>query len=437
MKLSIYIHLFERDGVCYLFNSKTRFFSAIDKPLYEYLYDGDFEKMPNDIIQILKDKEIIVEDNNLYDFYYEKKLYYFSSIGNLETLELVIAPTTSCNFTCPYCFEGEKQNKRMSKETINDLVSFINNFDNTRKLNITWYGGEPLLAFDIMKDIIAKVRSDCRIDITSQSIVTNGYLINDEVINFMKANKFKSIQITFDGIREHHNQTRCLKGNGEPSFDKILANVNRLVEDLSNELKISLRVNVNKKNEGDFFAMYKSLSERYSGKNIIIYPGFIREEGKGNCQMCYSSLFGKSRLDFYKKLVMKGMEIDFYPKAQDKCCMTCRNNSFIIGPEGEMYKCWSDFNNPDKIVGYIKNNSMINPQLLSRYVYDATIFNDPKCKECKVFPICDGGCSWFRYQNAFGGKKYDLCTFLSDDACLEECLLKDRPKMEKVELKAY
>lgn len=437
MKLSLYIHLFEREGVCYLFNSKTNFFSTIDRTIYESLYDGEFDKIPNDIIKILKDKEIIVEDKNIYDYYYEKKLYYYSSIGNFETLELVIAPTTFCNFACPYCFEGEKQNKRMSKEIINELVPFINKFQSTKKLNITWYGGEPLLAFDIMKDIVTKIKSDSGIIISSQSIVTNGYLINDEVINFMKTNDFESIQISFDGIREHHNQTRNLKGNGKPSFDKILANVERLVTEMPDNTKIVLRVNINKKNEGDFSIMYKSLSERFLGKKVVIYPGFIREEGKGNNQMCYSSLFGQSRFDFYKKIAAKGIIVDFYPKLQDKCCMTCRNNSFIIGPEGEMYKCWSDFNNPDKIVGNIKDKSMTNPQLLSRYVYDATLYNDPKCKECKLFPICDGGCSWFRYKNIFEGKKYDLCTFLSDDARLEECLLKKQPAAEDVALRAY
>ena len=73
---------------------------------------------------------------------------------------------------------------------------------------------------------------------------------------------------------------------------------------------------------------------------------------------------------------------------------------------------------------------------MGRYTFESTIFNDKRCKDCKLFPICDGGCSWFRYKNVFEGKKYDLCTFLSDDTRLEECLLMEQPKSEEISLKA-
>lgn len=423
MRLSLYIHLFEKEGTCYLFNSQTGFFSTIEKAAYESLYNGDFESMSDDVIKLLKEKGIIVENDELFNYYHERKLHYLSSIGNQETLNLVIAPTTNCNFACPYCFEGEKQDKRMSQDTTCNLIKFINHHQDTKNLNIIWYGGEPLAAFDIMKDIVSRIKNDCKITLASQTIVTNGYLINKEVIDFMKTNLFKSIQITFDGIKEHHDQTRCLKSSRKPTYEKILLNIDKLLLNTTEQLEISLRININKENEDDFPIMYKLLHERYPNKRVSVYPGFIREEGKRNGQMCYNSIFGKSKFDFYKKMDAKGINVDFYPHEHNKMCMTCLNNSFIIGPDGEIYKCWNDFNNPSKIVGNIRDEKISNPRLISRYVYESTIFSDNRCKECKLFPICDGGCDWLRYQNNFEGKRYDLCTFFSDDEILEQCLL--------------
>lgn len=436
MKLSLYTYLFERDNKYYLYNSQTSFLSAIDKDFYELLYNHDFEKLEDDVLSVLKEKGIIIDDSHYYDYYYTSRQGFISSIGNLETLELVVAPTTSCNFACPYCFEGEKRNKFMTQEVVEDLVDFVNSYKNTKKLNITWYGGEPLVAFGIMKDIVSKIRSECHITIGEQSIISNGYLINDQVIGFMKENQFKSIQITLDGNEEHHNLTRCLKESQKPTFKTIISNIDRLVQEMPDDFNISIRVNINKENERDFIDIFKMLTEMFPERKISIYPGFIREDGN-NYKMCYNSLFGKARYEFYKNVEKAGIHIDYYPKRQQKGCMTSQEGSFVIGPEGELYKCWNDFNHPERIVGYIKERKMINPQLISKYSLESTIYSDPNCKECKLFPVCDGGCGWFRYQNAFDGKKYDVCTFLSNDAHLEECLLKDLPKPEEVALKAY
>lgn len=437
MKKSLYTYLFSKNKQSYLYNSQTSLLIVISKSLHEKLYNEDFDAIRKDVLEELKKNKIVIEDEHLYDDYHFSRLKYLSSIGNDETLNLVLAPTTGCNFACPYCFEGEKVDRRMSYSVVNDLLSFINSFQNAEKVNIAWYGGEPLLAFDIMKTIVERIKNECKIEIASHSIVTNGYLINNSVIDFMKKNPFKKIQITFDGIKENHNKTRCLKGNQQPTYDKIMSNVDRLISEMSDKTIISLRININKDNEGDFTEMYKLIKSKYpNNSNVVVYPGFIRESNKDCSIMCYKSIYGKSRYDFYKNIAEKGLNVDFYPPKLHKGCMACRNNSLIIGPEGEIYKCWNDFNDPKKIVGYIRDREMTNPTIVSRYAHDTTIYNDPKCKECKLFPICDGGCAWLRYQNIFEGKKYDVCTFLSDDHILEECLLMKSVADKKNAIKA-
>lgn len=439
MKLSLYTYLFCKNGIYYLYNSQTGFLSEIEPVLYEHLYNQDFEEIDKDTLDLLKTKEIIKEDAHLYDYYYCSHLKFLKDIGNEDSLSLAIAPTTGCIFACPYCFEGKKADKRMAKEVIDNLVLFINSFYKAKKLFINWYGGEPLCAFGIIKDIVSRIQNECQIAIASQSMVTNGYLINDEVISFMKENHFKKIQITFDGIEENHNKTRCLKSNSMPTFSTIMSNVEKLAREMPSDFKISLRININKDNEHDYAAMHKLIKKKFSlFGNVGTYPGFIRELNKEGNRICHKSIFGRSRYDFYKTIREENVGVNLYPKIQSKkTCMICRKNAYIIGPEGELYKCWNDFNSPDRIIGYIDEKKITNPSLMGQYAYDATIYGDPKCKECKLFPVCDGGCGYLRHKNVFEGKKYNLCTFLSDDSILEECLLAKAVEKSEEAVRAF
>ncbi|MER8055552.1 4Fe-4S cluster-binding domain-containing protein, partial [Acinetobacter pittii] len=61
-------------------------------------------------------------------------------------------PTIGCNFCCPYCFEGKKENVSMNEKTIKNIIRFLND-SSAKELSLHWYGGEPLLRFDLMKEI--------------------------------------------------------------------------------------------------------------------------------------------------------------------------------------------------------------------------------------------------------------------------------------------
>ena len=93
-----------------------------------------------------------------------------------------------------------------------------------------------------------------------------------------------------------------------------------------------------------------------------------------------------------------------------------------------MYKCWNDFNKPESIIGYVQEKNLKNPALVSHYLYDTSIFNEPKCKSCALFPLCDGGCQWFRHKNIFEGKESNMGPFFINQHILEDCLLANEEK---------
>lgn len=107
-------------------------------------------------------------------------------------------------------------------------------------------------------------------------------------------------------------------------------------------------------------------------------------------------------------------------------------NSFIIGPRGEMYKCWNDVNNDSKIVSYINNKKIINRKLLYHYLTETHPFSDSNCKDCLHFPICSGGCGWYRSRNVLDKGKFNICPLQKDIRILEESLMLSLDKREVV-----
>ena len=117
-------------------------------------------------------------------------------------------------------------------------------------------------------------------------------------------------------------------------------------------------------------------------------------------------------MQFFEKLHKKyGLEVNFRPEYTVGGCGATIVNYFVIGPKGELYKCWNDIGDENFIVGNVVENKITNYELLSRYIGGPNMMDDPKCCECKLFPICDGGCAWNRHKNIFNGASMQLCNY--------------------------
>lgn len=309
----------------------------------------------------------------------------------------------------------------MCSEVIDSLVDFVKSHEKTKEIMITWYGGEPLIAFDKIKEINKKFHDNTLPKITSQSFITNGYYLNKEVIEFIKSIECTSIQITVDGLYEKHDKTRRLKNSIAPTFGHILNNIRSLISEVP-DINLNIRVNVNKKNYLDFVDVYKFFKSEFPNNKVSVYPGIIKEETEDSLGLCDSSFSTSEILDLYDLLRTAGLDTSEFPKREHRGCMMHQNSSYVIGPEGEIYKCWSDITKSDAIIGYINNNKLVNSSRLIKYAVQAIPYND-KCKECYVFPICDGGCGSNRYRNMFEGCHFDLCSPYKDVERLKKVLL--------------
>lgn len=404
MKFSRYNHLFTREDKYFVYNSLTNSFAQVGKEIYKLLKKGEDTHYINDNQEILDDETMkLLKDMKVIDANddVECNSIKFKSLSqrfNTNYLSLTINPTLSCNFCCPYCFEVSHDSIYMNDEVEDEIIRYIKRFANIKNLYVTWFGGEPLMAFERIKTLTHKIL-DLNINYHS-GMITNGYLLSEEVIRQLSGLKIETIQITLDGNADTHNKRRCLKG-GYPTFSKIIDNI-KLSQQLSPQTRINVRVNIDKTNEREFVDLYDKFA-KLNLPNLIVYPGFVIDIS-GNDDNC--GLFDNLDISgFLNDTYCKhGIYLPMmYPDGNVSSCSVRHAYSTIIGPKGEFYKCWNDVGNKEKVYGSL-SDGIINKEIFLKYVMDADNLTDPICDNCKFMPICNGGCPYVRIQEKDKGK---------------------------------
>lgn len=188
---------------------------------------------------------------------------------------LILQVTQQCNMRCAYCaYSGLYTNrthaaKRMSFDTAKKAIDFY--FERSDKADhpfVSFYGGEPLLEFELIKecvDYIEKYKHDKTVKF---SMTTNGTLLTEEVISFLIKHKF-TIMISLDGDKKSHDVNRRFnKGNG--SFDTVISNLKKLKEYDEQYYKENVMFNCVISSSTDLESVYSFYSN-----SELFYPGVV------------------------------------------------------------------------------------------------------------------------------------------------------------------
>ena len=189
----------------------------------------------DEVLECIDDIKSLEDAGKLYskDEYEELACNYKNNSKVIKALCLHVAHT--CNLNCSYCFasQGKYQGDRaiMSFEVGKRAFDFlIENSGTRRNLEVDFFGGEPLMNWDVVKQLVAYARS-----IEKQhnknfrfTLTTNGLLIDDEIIDFLNK-EMSNVVLSLDGRRDVHDLFRKdYAGNG--SYDRIVPKFKKLVE---------------------------------------------------------------------------------------------------------------------------------------------------------------------------------------------------------------
>lgn len=318
---------------------------------------------------------------------------------NSSDMALTILPTRGCNFGCIYCYEQDRPNVLMNEQTEKAIVKFVCSNSNLKRLSVVWYGGEPLLNFDSMVRL-TKMFKQLNIEYSAK-IVSNGYLLTKEKADLMKDLAIRNIQITFDGSEEIHNQRRFLLG-GQPTYRKIMDNLKYLLS-INKEITIDIRTNIDRRNKDDYNKFYQDFKSEINDKRVTMYPGFVSDLLSSEC---VSPEFNISEGGYKAQFVLDifdkyGIEIkSFLPKYRRHSCVASKYFAFVIGPEGELYKCWRMVGNQKEAIGNV-NDGSFDMVKFSKYLIGADYTLDSKCLRCEFITLCGGGCPLVRMRNKY------------------------------------
>ena len=270
-----------------------------------------------------------------------------SSALSDQEFELIIFPTEQCNFRCTYCYEDFEQG-RLSPANVEALKYLITERcrDGLKILRISWFGGEPLVAYDIVKDISIHARratdeNNVKLDV---NLTTNGSLLNEERFTELWECGAREYQISLDGDEDAHNQTRLRKG-GKGSFTEVygtLLTYNAMrSRGLLADTNIIIRVHIHPKNirsvlalagriradfNPDYFTVYLKEVGYYGGKNDANYTVY------GDGDMSLSEL--KTQL----RALIPAFQNEDTP-GQVAVCYAGKANSFTVRADGTIGKC--------------------------------------------------------------------------------------------------
>lgn len=315
-------------------------------------------------------------------------------------VSLTLCPTMNCNFDCPYCFERHRPGK-MSQAVQDDVVALAErmmDFSGGKRLFITWFGGEPLLAADVIESLSERLiaLAEKRGAEYSAGIITNGYLLTQKNADMLARCRVRNCQVTIDGMGATHDATRHLAGGGA-TFGRIVENLRTV----KMPFRINIRQNVQESNLGEVPEVrefIRKLGEE-SGNEIVYGPAPVsgneatEERGGRVGLLCGTDL---SEIGLIQEAARFSAGRGHY----------CGANVLMatgVDEEGRLFKCWEAAGIIEEAFGYARDwdpkdplNTAFEPGNLTKYLNTALPNGDAECSECVWLPLCAGGCPYRR-----------------------------------------
>ena len=418
LKISRYTFLIQKDENYYIYNTLSNALLEIDEELFQYMnnlkrnhqyFDASIEK---DIKETLKRGKFITENDEDEFLCYKSAIMAMRQGG--KNMGLTIAPTMDCCFNCNYCFEKSKRPAYMSEDIMRGIVKYIGEFSNIETLNLTWFGGEPLMAVPEMEKLYKKLRRKLKGVAFHSNIITTGFHLTEDSIKALQQMKVTNMQITLDGLKDTHNKIKFTK-ECDDVFTTVLNNIDKACE-LAPEIHIVIRTNLTKSSAHEYKELQQMIRTRFAGKNVVITPAFVMDRDKCGHSLSRNLFSVKEYPKYILELAKKGIDSPQvrYPNLFFIECAIRNDYSVSFDPEGNMYKCWEHIGERKYALGKINKKGVvenINKTLLNRQMFGADPLEDPTCRKCPYLPICGGGCPMQRIENVFNNGKNVNCTY--------------------------
>ncbi len=311
-----------------------------------------------------------------------------------------------CNMRCRYCFadggDYNRSRKLMDLETGKKALDFL--FEKSGKihnLEVDMFGGEPLLNFGMIRELVAYGRQrerefDKRIAFT---ITTNGALLDDGSIDFINA-EFSNVVLSIDGRREVNDKMRTFE-DGSGTYDTILPKFKRLVE-RRGEGEYYVRGTFTRANldfTSDVLALADAGFDQISVEPVVLderdelsirredLPRIYAEYDKLARELIKRNRAGRS-INFFHFMI----DLDGGPCVYKRCKGCGSGSEYVaVTPDGDIYPCHQFVEFTPMKMGSVYDNTF--DRDMQKQFAGHNITSNGTCRDCWAKYFCGGGCA--------------------------------------------
>jgi uncharacterized protein len=372
--------------------------------LQRFYSRDEIESCYAEVLELYADKIIFSEGD--YEQYAENSI-----LAPIKAMCLHVAH--DCNLRCGYCFAstgdfGETRGL-MSFETGKKAIDFlIEKSEDRVELEVDFFGGEPLMNFDVVKQIVEYARQKEK-EFGKKfkfTITTNGILLDDEKIDYINREMY-NVVLSIDGRKEVNDNIRK-RIDGTGSYNTILPKFKKLVEGRKDK-DYYVRGTFTKYNldfSDDVYSLFEQGFDQISVEPVVAdpkedyaitekeLPAVFREYERLAEKILESDKKGE-RFNFFHFMV----DLDQGPCAIKRLrgC-GCGNDYIAITPQGDIYPCHQFVGMPEYKMGNLYEGTF--NEDIKKEFSNTHIYSKPECKNCWAKFYCSGGCNANNYQYA-------------------------------------
>ena len=418
------IHQFKQGGLCVVVDVFSGAIHLVDDVAYDIiaLYETtEKEQIVNTLVEKYAHENLSREEigecyDEITELKEDGKLFSpdtFAPISNklkektsgvVKALCLHVAHT--CNLNCAYCFasQGKYSGERavMSEEVGKRALDFLIENSGTRhNLEVDFFGGEPLMNFDVVKNLVAYARE--REKETGKNfrftLTTNGVLIDDDVIDFANR-EMSNVVLSLDGRKEIHDEFR-VDYAGKGSFDKIVPKFQKLVEARGGK-DYYMRGTFTHRNPdfvNDIRTMLDLGFDELSMEPVVCAPDDPAALNEKDLEMVMQQYEELASLMLERR--RQGKPFTFYHYMIDlsggpciyKRVSGCGSGTeyMAVTPWGDLYPCHQFVGDEKFKLGDIYNG-VTNTSLQNEFK-QCNVYAHPECNDCWAKLYCSGGCA--------------------------------------------
>ncbi|MDD4145592.1 MAG: thioether cross-link-forming SCIFF peptide maturase [Clostridia bacterium] len=420
------LHRFAIEGTYLVLDINSGIIHVLSKEAWDFLNTwercgGDLDRTAAALKKTLGQEDLVAISSSFIALCEEGSLFSKElSLENYQPREehivkaLCLHVAHDCNMRCQYCFAGTgpfgAERSLMDAETGKKAFDFLFEASGPRRhLEVDYFGGEPLLNFPVVKELI-KYGQEKAIKagkILKQTLTTNALLLNTEIIDFLNKEKVYLI-LSIDGRPQVHERMRPLAG-GQGSFPQVDRQIREFVNRQKDETYYvrGTYTHFNVDFSEDILFLVDRGYNRVSLEPVVADPEqdyALRAEDLPVLKAQYKKLAQKW-LEYYKQ----GRPFQFFHFNLDLNkgpCLLKRlsgcgagNEYLAVSPSGELYPCHQFMENKDFLLGNVFDG--VQNQNLRKTFRQTHVLNKEKCRECWARFYCGGGC----HANAYNFNK--------------------------------